>query len=141
MITVRFDSRWRLIALALALLAATAAGQRAEQTSFEQRDGYEEARFGTEEVSIKTRAGEKKLRISLSTLRVTQPGKMALIKLPGPGLALVQHAAGEAKIATGKERFEPLEGEWLRLVLPADLSLGTDEDSILLDLILIEEAR
>jgi hypothetical protein len=141
MITVRIGSRVRLLALGLGLLAASAAGQRAERASFQQRDGYEEESFGSQEVTIKTRAGDKKLRISLSTLRVTQTVKMAQIKLPGSGLALVQHAAGEAKIATGKERFEPFEGEWLRLVLPADLGLGTDEDSILLDLILIEETR
>ena len=139
MSAVYFHSRTRLIAIALVLLAAPAAGQRAEQQSFEQRDGYEEARFGSEEVTIKTRAGEKKLRISLSTLRVAQTSKMAQIKLPGSGLALLQHAAGDAKVATGKERFDAVEGEWLRLVLPADLSLGTAEDSVLLDLILIEE--
>ena len=141
MSAVPFRSRARLTALALALLAAPAAGQRAEQTSFEQRDGYEEARFGSEEVTITTRAGEKKLRISLSTLRVAQAGKMAQVKLPASGLALLQHAAGEARVTAGRESFEPLEGEWLRLVLPTTLSLGIEDDSILLDLILIEETR
>ncbi len=53
--------------------------------------------------------------------------------------ALLQHAAGTAKFVAGREKFAPLEGEWLRLPLPAQFSLGTDNDSITLDLIVIEE--
>ena len=42
-------------------------------------------------------------------------------------------------MVAGRERFEPLEGEWLRLPLPAEISIGTDNDTVQLDLILIEE--
>ncbi len=127
-----------VVATLLAMLVGSAGGQQ-DRASFQPRDGYEEALFGGGDVTIKTRDGTKTLHISLAKLRVAQTGKMAAIRLPGAGLALVQHTAGNAKIVAGREKFEPLEGEWLRLPLPAELSLGTDDDTILFDLILIEE--
>jgi hypothetical protein len=107
---------------------------------FVAREGFEEARFGASDVVIKTRSGEKKLRISFSTLRLTGK-KMTPIKLPSAGLALLQHSAGDATVATGKERFAPLEGEWLRLALPSDLSIAAGDNTALLNLIVIEETR
>jgi len=130
------------VAALLVLLCASAGGQqepRAELQSFQSNDGYDEARFGGQDVTIKTRQGEKTLHVSFSKLRVAQTEKMAEIRLPGTGLALLQHAAGTAKFVAGREKFAPLEGEWLRLPLPAQFSLGTDNDSITLDLIVIEE--
>jgi hypothetical protein len=127
-----------VVAALLAMLAGSAGGQRDDRT-FQARDGYEEARFGSQEVTIKTRDGTRTLRVSLAKLRVAQTAKVATIKLPGAGLALLQHAAGSVKLVAGGERFEPLEGEWLRLPLPAEVGIGTDNDTILLDLILIQE--
>jgi hypothetical protein len=123
----------------LVMLAVPAAGQRDESQSFRARDGYEEASFGSQEVAIKTARGEKKVRVSLSKLRVAQQGKQVAVKWPGAGLLLLQHGAGEITVTSGKEKFEALEGEWMRFVLPADVSLSTGDDSALLDLILIEE--
>ena len=133
-----FSLRFAVAAL-LAMIAGSAPGQREDRAPFQPRDGYEEARFGSQDVTIKTRDGAKTLRVSLAKLRVAQTARPATIRLPGAGLALVQHRAGTAKVVAGRERLEPLEGEWLRLPLPAEVSIGTDNDTVQLDLILIEE--
>jgi len=127
------------VAALLAMIAGSAGGQREDRAPFQPRDGYEEARFGSQDVTIKTRDGTKTLHVSLAKLRVAQTEKPAALRLPGAGLALLQHGAGKAKVVAGRERFEPLEGEWLRLPLPAEISIGTDSDTVQLDLILIEE--
>src|SRR5262245_31818935 len=131
------------VGLAAVMLVAAAAlssdNQQGDAGVFRSHDGYEEASFGTREVIIKTRAGRKSVRVALSTLRLTDFGKNATIKLPGAGIALLQHSAGDPTIQAGKEKFEPMEGEWLRLALPSDFRIGVGKDTVLLDLILIEE--
>jgi hypothetical protein len=127
------------VAALLAMIAGSVGGQKEDRAPFQFRDGYEEARFGSADVTIKTRDGAKTLHVSLAKLRVAQTEKPAAIRLPGVGLALLQHSAGSAKVVAGRESFEPLEGEWLRLPLPAEVSIGTDNDTVQLDLILIEE--
>ena len=137
--------KYRNLRLATALACSVWVGALNAQAtadtrgSFAPRDGYDEANFGGQTVTLETRAGKKTLHVSLAKLRVTQTGTMAAIKLPATGLALIQHTAGIGEIAVGNEKFVPLEGEWLRLPLPAELSVGTDDDSLLLDLILVEE--
>jgi hypothetical protein len=128
-------------ATVFAVLAGTADGQRSEQTASQTRAGYEQVRLGSEDVAITIRGEKKTLRVAFSKLRMAQAGAMAPIKLTGDGLALIQHSAGQAKLIVGNERFEPFEGEWLRLPLPAEFSLGTENDSIVLDMILIEELK
>jgi hypothetical protein len=128
------------VAVLLAMIVGTVLGQQKEDRApFQPRDGYEEARFGSSDVTIKTREGAKTLHVSLARLRVAQTAKPVTIGWPGAGLALVQHRAGTAKVLAGREEFEPLEGEWLRLPLPTEISIGTDNDTIQLDVILIEE--
>lgn len=133
-----FSLRFAVAAL-LAVIAGSASGQREDRAPFQPRDGYEEASFGSQDVMIKTRDGAKTLHVSFAKLRVAQTARPATIRLPGAGLALIQHRAGTAKVVVGRERFEPLEGEWLRLPLPAEVGIGTDNDTVQLDLILIEE--
>ena len=134
--TLRFAGAALLTAFAGSAVAQPA---QDEHGSFQPRDGYEEAPLGGQDVTIKTRDGTKTLHISLAKLRVAQTARMAAIKLPGAGLALIQHTAGTAKVVAGREKFTPLEGEWLRLPLPAEFGIGTDDDSITMDLILVEE--
>jgi hypothetical protein len=129
-------------AMVLTVLVTPVGGQpptEATVQSFQAREGYEQARYGEQVVKIKTARGEKALGVSFAKLRVAQTQKPADIRLPGAGLALIQHEAGSAKFATGHESFSPLEGEWLRLVLPAQFSVATDQDVITLDLIVISE--
>jgi hypothetical protein len=139
---IRIRNGWR-VGLAGGMLIAAAAlssdDQQRDAGVFRSHDNYEEASFGTREVVIKTRAGQKSLRVGLSTLRLTDFGKNTTIKLPGAGIALLQHLAGDATIQAGPEKFEPMEGEWLRLALPSDFRIGVGKDTVLLDLILIEE--
>ena len=133
-----FISRLSVLTL-LMFLAVTSGGQNEERTSFQQRGDYEEARFGGGDVTITTRAGTKNLHVSLSTVRVAQTEKSATLRWTGHGLALLQHATGAKNVTVGKESFEPLESEWLRVPLPAEFSTRTDNNTILLDVILIEE--
>ncbi len=127
---------------AAALLLAMTAQAFAQQSysgAFAAREGFDQADFGAQRLSIKTRDGEKTLRVSISKLRLSEAGKMTPVSLPKLGLALIQHSAGAVKVATNLETFEPLEGEWLRLPLPAELRIETDRDTILMDLVVIEE--
>ena len=140
MIPIRNEWRVGLTALMLGVAAALSSdNQQRDAGVFRSHDAYEEASFGAREVVINTRSGRKSLRVALSTLRLTNFGKTATIKLPGAGIALLQHLAGDATIQAGPEKFEPMEGEWLRLALPSDFRIGVGKDTVLLDLILIEE--
>jgi hypothetical protein len=140
MIPIRYKFRVGLAGLMLvAATALSADNQQGEAGVFRWHDGYEEANFGVREVTIKTRAGQKSLRVAVSALRLTDSGKNTAIKLPGAGIALLQHLAGDATIQADAEKFEPMEGEWLRLALPSDFRIGVGRDTVLVDLILIEE--
>ena len=133
-------NKWCCLALLIAMIPISSAQQQ-ERGRFAQREGYEQADFGSQVLTIKTPSGNKSLRISVSTLRVVMNRKTASIRLPSAGTALVQHAAGRAHVNVAGERFDPFEGEWLRFALPADLKIGVDDDSVLLDLIVVEEAK
>jgi hypothetical protein len=135
--------RTRSLRLIPALLAAIVAGvmpaQQDERSPFRNRDGYEEARFGGANLTIKTSSGVRTIHVGFAKLRVGQTGSMAKVRLPGAGLALLQHAGGTVKVTVGQQTFDPLEGEWMRLPLPAEVTLGTASDTAQLELILVEE--
>jgi len=122
-----------------AAIAVSALAQPEDRAPFQARDGYDEARYGSQELTIRTRTGDRTVRVSFSKLRVAQTAKPAIIRWQGPGLGLVQHAAGKARVVVRGEQFEPLEAEWLRIALPAQLSISTNDDTVQLDLVLIEE--
>jgi hypothetical protein len=132
-------SRWISVALLLIAVQISSA-QEQNAGRFVAREGYDQADFGSQVLTIKTQTGTKSVRVSLSKLRVAESRKTATIRLPQQGLVLLQHAAGTANVSVGTERFSPFEGEWLRLTLPTDLRIGIEDDSILMDLILIEDA-
>lgn len=119
-----------------------ALAQEPENTAiypFRSQDGYDESRFGSYTVMIQTARGEKALRVSFAKLRVVAGKGLATIRLPERGLVLLQPTAGAAQVQIGREKFAALEGEWLRLPLPTTLVVSTDDDSILMDALLIEE--
>src|SRR5262249_18487408 len=111
------------IAALLATLTGFADAQREDRAPFQPRDGYEEAPGGGEDVRTKPREGTRTPPVRTARLRVAQTAKRAITLLRGGGPALFQHAAGKAKVVAAGEKFEPLEGEWLRLPLPAELSI------------------
>jgi hypothetical protein len=132
----------RLLLVAFLLGVVPALAQESENTGaypFRSRDNYDESRFGSYTVTIKTTRGEKALRVSFAKLRVVAGKGPATIKLPERGLVLLQPTAGAAQMQIGREKFAALEGEWLRLPLPTTLIVSTDDDSILMDALLIEE--
>jgi hypothetical protein len=133
-------NKWCCLALLIATIPISSAQQQ-ERGRFAQREGYEQADFGSQVLTIKTASGTRSLRVSIAKLRVVENRKTASIRLPSEGTALVQHAAGRAHVSVAGERFDPFEGEWLRFALPADLRIGVDDDSGLLDLIVVEEAK
>ena len=137
---MKVTTRWIGLALLIAMIPFSSA-QQPERGRFASHEGYEQSDFGSQVLTFKTAAGNKSLRVTLSMLRVVENRKTASIRLPAQGMALVQHAAGRAHLSVAGEKFDPLEGEWLRLALPADLRIGVDDDSVLLDPITIEDAK
>jgi hypothetical protein len=135
----------RIATGATALLFAMATYAVAQQDNkrvgtYAKRKGYDQADFKGQQFTITTGSGEKTLRVTVSKLRVPGGNKIELIQLPKQGLALIQHSAGSAKIATeNREGFAPLEGEWLRIPLPSELRVATENDTVLMDLVVIEE--
>src|SRR5262249_35341981 len=132
--------RWVATAL-LASLLLPAGAQREDRSPFTSLDGYDEARFGGETLTVTSRGVARKGRVSFIRLRVAPPAKPAVVRLPGSGLALVQHGAGEAKVTTTVgQSFEPLPSEWLRLPLPNELRIAIGNDTVVLDLILVQDS-
>jgi hypothetical protein len=121
------------------LISLSAVAQEARSGVFLKRQGYEQAELNVQTLEFKARGGEKTVRVTVSKVRVSEAAKNVPIELPKRGLALVQHAAGKMTVATDQETFEPLEGEWLRIPLPATLRITTEKDTALIDLVVIEE--
>ena len=134
---MKTSHRWIVVALLLTVQISSAQQQNIGR--FVNRDGYEQADFGSRVLTFKTRSGNKSVRVTLSKLRLAGSRKTVSIRLPQQGTALLQHAAGTVHMTVGKERFDPLEGEWMRLTLPVDLRVAIDDDSVLMDLIVIED--
>jgi hypothetical protein len=75
----------------------------------------------------------------LKKLRVDGGQKGVRIPLPEKGFVVLQHRAGELALTINEKRSEPREGEWLTVPLPASVVLATEDDSVLIDLIILEE--
>jgi hypothetical protein len=121
------------------LISLSAVAQEARSGAYLKRQGYEQAELNVQTLKFKARGGEKTVRVTISKVRVSEAAKDVPIELPKRGLALVQHSAGKVTVATDQETFEPLEGEWLRIPLPATLRVTTEKDTALIDLVVIEE--
>jgi hypothetical protein len=121
------------------LISFSAVAQDARTGMFLKRQGYEQAELTVQTLKFKARGGEKTVRVTVSKVRVLEAAKDVPVELPKRGLALVQHAAGKVAVTTAQETFEPLEGEWLRVPLPATLRVTTEKDTALIDLVVIEE--
>jgi hypothetical protein len=128
-----------LVVAGALLFSASAPAQAQTPGLFLKRQGYEQADFSAQTLKFKARDGDKTVRVTVSKVRLPERAKAVPIELPKRGLALVQHAAGTVMVATGQESLEPLEGEWLRIPLPAALQISTDKDTVLLDLVIVEE--
>ena len=123
------------------LISHPAVAQETRSGVYQKRQGYDQAELNVQTLKFKGRDGEKTVRVTLSQVRVSEAANNVPVELPNRGLALVQHAAGKVAVATGQETFQPLEGEWLRIPLPATLRLSTEKDTALIDLVVIEEVE
>jgi hypothetical protein len=121
------------------LISFSALAQDTRTGVFLKRQGYEQAELTVQTLKFKARGGEKTVRVTVSKVRVLEAAKDVPVELPKRGLALIQHAAGKVTVGTEQETFEPLEGEWLRIPLPATLRVTTEKDTALIDLVVIEE--
>lgn len=121
------------------LITFSAVAQDARTGMFLKRQGYEQAELTVQTLKFRARGGEKTVRVTVSKVRVLEAAKDVPVELPKRGLALIQHAAGKVAVRTDQETFEPLEGEWLRVPLPATLRVTTEKDTALIDLVVIEE--
>ena len=52
---------------------------------------------------------------------------------------MFQHRAGEVKLSSGRTIFEPLEGEWMTIDLPEQVTLSTEDDAALVDVIMVTD--
>src|SRR5258706_521534 len=114
------------LVLAMATPAVAQQGGKGVGT-YAARKGYDQADFRSQELTIRIGDREQTVRVSLSKVRVPAGKKTVPVQLPKQGLALIQHSAGAARIATEKrESFNPLEGEWMRLPLPTELRIESE---------------
>jgi hypothetical protein len=105
-----------------------------------ERDGYREAIAYEGSTTIQTSKGPKTLKIVIKKLMIDNRKRSVKIALPGKGLAILQHRAGEVEIVIiGETRHKPLEGERLIVNLPQPVILNTADDSVLIDAIILAE--
>src|SRR5689334_19909035 len=100
-------NQWTALA-ALLVAVQIASAQQENAGRFVTRDGYDQADFGSQVLTIKTRNGDRSMRVTLSKLRLSQSRRVVSIRLPQQGTALLQHAAGTVHVTIGRERFDPL---------------------------------
>lgn len=129
------------VAIGALLLVESSCAQQTTSGAPVDKGGYRELSLFEGSTTIQTRSGPKRVRIVLSKLEIESGGRSARIELPPRGTAMFQHRAGELLATVDNERFSPLEGEWLTIDLPATLVFVTEDDSVIVDLILIDEEQ
>ncbi len=125
--------RTTLSTLLLLGLASMAMGQESKSAA-----PLRESLFFEGEVTFSTPAGERTLRVTLKQLQLDGHARVELT-LPEEGMVVLQHRAGDVKLAADRTEFEPLEGEWMTIDLPEDVTLSTEDDTALVDAIVVSE--
>jgi hypothetical protein len=128
------STRATLLTLLWLGLVTTVTAQDYERTPVELR----ESPFFDGEVTFSTPDGKRTLNVSLKQLQLDGGARVEL-QLPENGMVVLQHRAGGVKLNAGQTEFEPLEGEWMTVDLPAGLTLSTEDDAALIDAIVISE--
>ena len=122
-----------------AICACTVVGPiRAEPGKFVQNPGYESYPVFKNKLVIHGRNGPREVTVDIVKLRV-EGGERGELAFEGEGLLLLQHRAGEIEFSIHDSEFEAIEGEWLRLSLPDDVRFSTEDDTALLDGIVIND--
>jgi hypothetical protein len=97
-----------------------------------------ESPFFDGEIIIDTRDGPRTLKVELKQFQLDGHARVAL-ELPSSGMIIFQHRAGEVELSSGPTEFEPLEGEWMTIDLPEEVTLSTEDDAALVDVILVTD--
>lgn len=124
--------------LAAALGLALFAGAMAQQRPDDDKRGYDERVAVRGQTTIRTREGRKSVGVTVSKIAVTG-GKVVTLELPEKGFAIFQHRAAEVEIRINNTRRELREGEWITVPLPAKVVIATEDDTALLDAIIVTE--
>lgn len=97
-----------------------------------------ETSFFEGEIVVETGDGQRSLKVELKQFQLDGSARFNL-ELPSSGMIVFQHRAGEVELSSGPTEFEPLEGEWMTIDLPEQVTLSTADDAALVDVILISE--
>jgi len=123
-----------LTAIFLLVIGIGAIAQNDPGTKVELR----ESPFFDGEVTFSTPGGERTLKVALKQLQM-HGGARVELPLPEKGMLLLQHRAGDVKLSAGRTEFKPIEGEWMTIDLPEGVTLSTEDDSALVDAIVVSE--
>ena len=97
-----------------------------------------ESLFFEGEIVVETRDGPRTIRVELKQFQLDGHARIEL-ELPSSGMIMFQHRAGEVELSSGPTEFEPLEGEWMTIDLPEQVTLSTEDDAALIDVILVTD--
>ena len=85
------------------------------------------------------RPGGKGRQVLLQQFSIEPRRRDIRLDLPVRGLLLIQLRAGALTTVIGSERQRRLEGEWWTVSPPSALGLETDDDTVVIDTILIAD--
>ena len=124
------------------MIAATALGltlfARATAQQPDSKRGYDErvALRGT--TTIRTSQGPKTVGVTVAKISVPGGGR-ATLELPEKGMVILQHRAGDVTLTIGGTKQRLQEGQWVTIALPATVVLTPEDDTALLDAIVVAE--
>ncbi len=118
--------------LGLTLFAGATAQQPKPQRGYDQRVALR----GT--TTIRTLRGPKRLDVTVAKIAVPGGGN-ATLELPEKGMVILQHRAGDVTLTIGDTKRRLQEGEWVTIALPAKVTLTPEDDTVLLDAIVVAE--
>jgi hypothetical protein len=113
-------------------LFAGATAQQPKPQSYDQRVALR----GT--TTIRTTQGPRTVGVTVSKIAVPG-GVVATLELPEKGMVILQHRAGDVMLTVGETKRRLQEGEWVTIALPAKVTLTPEDDTALLDAIVVAE--
>ncbi|MGR9099450.1 MAG: hypothetical protein ACU826_02675 [Gammaproteobacteria bacterium] len=103
------------------------------------KSGIDVATFSEADLHVEKKADAETTKVSILKLRISEGGEAKeLLNLPEKGYVFLQHKAGDVVVIAGDRRYEPFEGEWMTIPLPQRIAFEVEDDSVLLDAIVLE---
>ena len=118
-------------------LTASAQPQQPSKGGYGPR-GYEERVAVRGKTTIQTAAGPKSVDLTVESIAIPN-GSTVKLDFPEKGFILLQNAGAAITISVGDVRRKPREGEWMSIPLPASIVLTTDDDTVVLEAIIVRE--